>query len=43
MSQELHQGQSAYPDARAGETHRVAETVDRGVSDLELTGGSGVD
>ncbi len=32
------------PDARAGETHRaVAETVDSGVSDLELTGGSGID
>src|SRR4029453_12727957 len=28
------------PDARAAETHRaVAETVDSGVSDLELTGG----
>ena len=32
------------PDARAGETHRaIAETVDSGLSDLELTGGSGID
>src|SRR6266566_2052001 len=32
------------PDARSGETHRaVAETVDSGVSDLELTGGAGID